>query len=306
MNHITFPKLGLNFQIDPTAFHIGTKPIYWYAIMIVTGFILAVLFCAATAKKRGVSSDTVIDVAIWGLIAGIIGARIYYVIFDFDSFRSNPADIFKIWEGGLAIYGGIIGAVISTAVYCKIKKLHTLQVFDVCVPGLLIGQAIGRYGNFFNAEVYGKATESLLGMSINGGAPVHPLFFYESVWNILGFLLLILLRDKKTRHGQVFFGYLLWYSLGRLVLEGMRQSQYILYLIPGQLGISQLVAFLLICGSIVGFILLKMYGAPIKAIEAADAKPDPAEPAPAEDTVPAQAPSPQEDPIPEENTRREE
>ena len=258
MNTIGFPKLGLEWNIDPVAFSIGSKPVYWYALAIVTGFLLGVLFCTATCKKRGVSPDNVIDVGIYGLIAGLICARIYYVIFDWDAFCHHPIDIFKIWEGGLAIYGGIIGAVLSTIIYCKIKKLPVLRMFDVCAPGLFIGQAIGRYGNFFNAEVYGRETSSLLGMTINGGDPVHPLFFYESVWNIIGFLLLILLRDKKKNDGQVFMGYLFWYSAGRLVLEGMRQSQYILYVIPNVLGISQVVAAIAICLSAIGFIVLQL------------------------------------------------
>lgn len=131
-------------------------------------------------------------------------------------------------------------------------------MFDVCAPGLFIGQAIGRYGNFFNAEVYGRETASFLGMTINGGAPVHPLFFYESTWNLIGLLLILLLRDKKKNDGQVFMGYLFWYSAGRLILEGMRQSQYILYAIPGVLGISQLVAAAAICISVIGFVSLQI------------------------------------------------
>ena len=246
MNNISFPNLGLDLNINQIAFHIGSRPVYWYAIMIITGFLLAVLFCMASAKKRNMNPDCVLDVALYGLVVGIICARIYYVVFDWSSFKDNLWDIFKIWEGGIAIYGGIFGGVLTAYVYCKLKKMNTLEMFDICSPGLLIGQAVGRYGNFFNAEVYGRETDFFLGMSINGGAPVHPLFFYESVWNIIGFVIIVLLRDKKRNHGQVFFGYLLWYSVGRLVLEGMRQTEYILYLVDGVLGISQVVAFVLV------------------------------------------------------------
>lgn len=243
MNIISFPKLGLTMNINNVAFSVGSKPIYWYALIILAGFFAGLLFCYFTCEKRGVKKDAVWDTAIFGLIAGIIGARIFYVIFDHDGFTSW-LDVFKIWEGGLAIYGGIIGAAVSTVIYCRVKKLNTAAVFDVCAPGLLIGQAIGRFGNFMNAEVYGGETSLPWGMSINGGAAVHPLFLYEALWNALGFTLIALFRDKKKADGQVFCFYILWYSFGRLFLEGMRDSRYILYLIPDTLGISQLIAAL--------------------------------------------------------------
>lgn len=255
-NKIGFPAFGLEFNINRVAFHIFSKPVYWYALIILTGFIAGLIFVSATCKKRGVSSDNVFDIAFYGLISGIICARIYYVIFDPGCLNGNFFNIVKIWEGGLAIYGGIIGAVISTIIYCKIKKLPILKIFDVCCPGLFIGQAIGRFGNFVNAEVYGRETSSIFGMTINGGSPVHPLFLYESIWNIIGLIILLIFRDKKKADGQVFFFYTLWYGIGRLFLEGMRQSQYILYLIDGVLGISQLVSALCIIMSILALIYL--------------------------------------------------
>lgn len=264
MNTISFPKLGITFNINPVAVNIGSKPIYWYAIIILTGFLLGVLFVHSTCEKRGVKKDSVWDIALIGLVAGIIGARIYYVLFALDEF-SSVWEVFQIWNGGMAIYGSIIGAVISTFVYCRAKKLNVLNVFDVCCPGLFIGQAIGRFGNFVNAEVYGGETSSLFGMSINGAPPVHPLFLYESAWNILGLIILILFRDKKTTDGQVFCFYIFWYALGRLFLEGMRQSTYILYVIPGVLGISQLVSALLIAASAALFIFLTVKKKKIQA-----------------------------------------
>lgn len=243
MNVISFPKLNLTFNINPVAFSIGAKDIYWYALIILTGFFAGCLFVYNTAEKRGLKKDCVWDISLYGLISGIIFARIYYVIFALDEFDS-VWDMFKIWNGGLAIYGGIIGALISTAIYCKYKKISFKNALDVCCPGLFIGQAIGRLGNFVNAEVYGLKTDLPWGMSINGAAPVHPLFLYESLWNILGLILLVLFRDKKTADGQVFAFYIFWYSFGRLFLEGMRNTNYILYLIPNVLGISQAVALL--------------------------------------------------------------
>lgn len=256
MNNISFPKLNISLNISPVAFNIGIREVYWYALIILTGFLLGVTFVYFTCEKRGVKKSDVWDIAMFGLIAGILGARIYYVLFALDEFRGNWTDIFKIWNGGLAIYGGIIGAVISTYVICRIRKLNFKNVCDVCCGGLFIGQAIGRFGNFVNTEVYGRETALPWGMSINGATPVHPLFIYESLWNVIGLILLISFRNKKTADGQVFCFYIFWYSLGRLFLEGMRDSIYILYLIPDKLGISQAVALLLIIASAVSFTVL--------------------------------------------------
>ncbi len=255
-NVISFPKLGILLNVSPVAFSIGSKDIYWYALIILIGFLLGILLVSLGCEKRGLSKDNVLDIALFGIVAGIIGARIYYVLFSLDEFKNDLWGVFRIWEGGLAIYGGIISAVISTLIYCKVKKLNALNTFDVCCVGLLLGQAVGRWGNFVNCEVFGRPTEFILGMSINSELPVHPLFLYESLWSLAGVILLCIFRNKKTRNGQVFCGYLFWYSLGRLFLEGMRDTKYILYIIPNVLGISQLVAALLIAASVIGFIYL--------------------------------------------------
>ena len=259
MNNISFPALGISLDISPVAFSIGAKPIYWYAIIILTGFLAALLFVTRDSKKYGLPPEHVWDIAIIGLIVGIICARIYYVLFALDEFESFW-DIFKVWNGGLAIYGGIIGGVAAAMIYCKIKKLNVLNTFDVCCCGLFIGQAIGRWGNFVNAEVYGGETTLPWGMSINGTAPVHPLFLYESLWNVLGLIIYCILRPKKKADGQLFCFYVGWYSLGRLFLEGMRDPQYILYAIPGVLGISQIVAAIGIIAAAAGFIIISLRG----------------------------------------------
>lgn len=255
-NQIAFPKLGIDLKINSVAFNIGAKPIYWYALIILTGFVLAILFCCHSAKKRNINTENIVDIALYGLIFGLIGARAYYVLFDLKSFIDNPLDIFKIWEGGLAIYGALIGAVISTFIMCKKRKLNFLEIADICAPGLFIGQIIGRFGNFVNAEVYGYETSSLFGMSINGAAPVHPLFLYESLWNLLGLIIMLIFRNKKKTHGQVICFYAFWYGLGRIFLEGMRQPKYILYIIDGVLGVSQLVSAILIIASAAFFMVL--------------------------------------------------
>ncbi len=257
INKIGFPGLGLELEINRVAFTLFGKEIYWYALIILTGFALGFLFVWRDAKKQGINTDNIYDIAFWGLIVGIISARIYYVIFDPSVIKGNFLNIFKIWEGGIAIYGALIGAVLSTIIYCRTKKLPTLKIFDICAPGLLIGQAIGRWGNFINAEVYGMATNLPWRMTINGGTGVHPLFLYESLWNVLGLIILLSFRKYKKHHGQIFFFYSLWYAAGRLFLEGMRQTQYILYVIPNILGISQLVAFGVIILSVVSLIILQ-------------------------------------------------
>lgn len=254
-NIISFPKLGITLNVNKIAFSVFGAEIHWYALFILAGFLLAVFFCTASAKKRDVNPDNLTDIALYGLIAGLIGARLYYVLFDLKSFHSFW-EIFAIWEGGLAIYGGLIGAVISTLIYCRVKKLNFFKIADMCAPGLFIGQIIGRLGNFVNAEVYGQATTSLLGMSINGAYPVHPLFLYEGLWNLLGLIIMLLLRDKKKADGQVICGYFFWYGFGRLFLEGMRQKAYILYLIDGVLAVSQLVSVILMIASVALFIIL--------------------------------------------------
>lgn len=257
MNTISFPSLNIAMNIDPVAFSIGPKEIYWYAIIILSGFMLGFAFVYFTCEKRGLKKDNVWDIALIGLISGIVGARLYYVLFSLDEIDSF-LDVFKVWNGGLAIYGGIIGAFVSSFIYCRIKKLSVPNTFDICVGGLFIGQAIGRFGNFVNAEVFGKETSLPWGMSINGKPPVHPLFLYESLWNITGLILLVIFRGKGRTNGKVTCFYVFWYSLGRFFLEGMRDSKYILYLIPDKLAISQLVALIAVAAAVVGFIAIKI------------------------------------------------
>lgn len=256
MNVISFPKLGIVLKVSPVAFTVGPKEIYWYALIILTGFLSGLALASHGSEKRGIKKDNVWDMALIGIVSGIIGARIYYVLFSLDEFKGDPLGVFRIWEGGLAIYGGIIAGTISICIYCRHNKINILNALDVCAPGLLLGQAIGRWGNFTNCEVFGRATSLFTGMSINGAAPVHPLFFYESMWSLIGVIILVALRNRNKKNGQILCLYLLWYSSGRLVLEGMRDTDYILYIIPNILGVSQLVAALLIIISAAGYIYI--------------------------------------------------
>ena len=239
MNNISFPGLGLSFDIDRVAFSVFGLDIYWYALFITLGIVLAYLYCTYMGKKEGLSSDTFIDILLWGIPSGVIGARLYYVVFNLDYFLNHPNEIFAIRNGGLAIYGAVIFAVLSALIYLKVKKINVLKVFDICVIGLLIGQATGRWGNFFNQEAFGTNTNLIWGMTgdkikiylnnllesgvnINPDLPVHPTFLYESLWNVLGIILLHFISKKKKFNGQIFSLYIIWYGFGRMLIEGLR------------------------------------------------------------------------------------
>ena len=247
MNTISFPRLGISFDINPVAVEIPLfGGIHWYGILIGLGIVLAVLYCSRAAKKEGESVDSVTDIVLYALPVSVIFARTYYVVFSWNDYKDNFADVFKIWEGGIAIYGAVIGAVITAWIYCRVKKLNVLKVFDICCLGLFIGQAVGRWGNFVNAEAFGGYCKYLWGMSINGGQPVHPTFLYESLWNVLGFVIFSWLHKKRPFYGYTFFNYLSWYGIGRFFIEGLRPDS--LYL--GNIRISQLVALLCVLAGI--------------------------------------------------------
>lgn len=241
MKHlIAFPGLGLECTIDRVAFQIFGWNIYWYGIIIFAGFFLGVFYIARNTGRYGFTIDQEVDVILFSVPVAIIFARAYYVLFYWELFRDNPLDVFKTWKGGLAIYGGVIGVALVVVLYGKYQKLSIADMADLAAPGLLIGQAIGRWGNFINAEAFGGPTDLPWGMSIDGGAPVHPTFFYESVWNAAGFLALHLASRKRRFPGQIFYLYLAWYGFGRMLIEGLRTDS--LYLFDTGLRVSQVVA----------------------------------------------------------------
>ncbi len=253
--NVSFPGLGINdLKISNAAFSIGTYSVYWYGIIIAFGFIVAVIYCFPKTKKYGINLNDFIDCVIVGLICGIVGARLYYVIFKWSYYSQNLKDIFNIHNGGLAIYGGIIGALIGGLTVAKIKKINIPAILDLSVIGFLIGQGIGRWGNFINQEAFGSETTSIFRMvseNINlyasnqgtNGLEVHPCFLYESVWCLSGVLLLHIFTAKfKKYDGQVFFLYLIWYGLERMVVEGLRTDS--LYIPDTNIRVSQLLAFI--------------------------------------------------------------
>ncbi len=239
-NTMAFPGLGLGpFRVS-TGFRFLGLSIHWYGVIIAVGIVLAYLFARKKAAKRGISDDTLLDILIWGLPSAIVCARLYYVIFSWADYKDAPWNIVKIWEGGLAIYGGVIGACLSTVIYCRVKKISFKKMFDVGAFGLLIGQIMGRWGNFVNAEAYGSPTQTaLFRMQLaDKGITVHPTFLYESVWNVLVFILLNVYEPYQKFEGEMFLLYVTGYGLGRFWIEGMREDSLWL----GPVRISQLVA----------------------------------------------------------------
>ena len=253
--------------------------IAWYGVIIAIGIIVAAILVYNLARRTGQNADNYIDITIAVVIAAIIGARIYYVVFKWADYKDNLAEIFNLRHGGLAIYGGIIFGVICGLIVCKIKKISFLQVLDTCAPGIILGQAIGRWGNFINKEAYGGFTDSLFAMQIkyteaNGVVTdelvknmvnidgikyiqVHPTFLYESVWCIAVFVLIMIFRKKAKYHGEVSLWYIGGYALGRVWIEGLRTDQ----LVIGNTGIavSQLLAFVLFFASLAVIIIMRIY-----------------------------------------------
>lgn len=240
MNKISFPGFGLEFNVYDS-FQLFGRDIYWYAIIITTGLILGIIFAIWQGKKQNLSPDYFLDIALFGTPTAIIFARAYYVLFEWDYYSIHKDEIIKIWNGGIAIYGAIIGAVLAAFIYCKVKKLNVGTIFDIGALSLLIGQAIGRWGNFVNAEAYGVDTDLPWRMHIGEmSMDVHPTFLYESLWNLVGLGLLCLYKKHKKFEGEVFWLYILWYGFGRALIEGLRTDS--LYVPGTAIRVSQVLA----------------------------------------------------------------
>ena len=260
--NVTFPHLGLEFNINPVAFSIGNFHVYWYGIIIAAGFLLALIYASFSYKKMNIDINRLIDVVIVGLIAGVIFARLFYVVFyPGDKYWKNPLEIFQIHDGGLAIYGGIIGAVVFGSLMAKLRKLKVTAVLDIAALGFLIGQCVGRWGNFINQEAFGSATELPWGMHSENTAAVvdgnvHPCFLYESLLCLLGFVLLHFFTRRFRRYdGQTFLLYIVWYGACRFFIEGLRTDSLI---IPGTgLRVSQVIAAACVVAGIILLVLFR-------------------------------------------------
>ncbi|MDR0326630.1 MAG: prolipoprotein diacylglyceryl transferase [Oscillospiraceae bacterium] len=237
---IGFPGIGLEFQRNPAIFRFtDTFALTWYGLIFAVGFLLAVTYCLRQAKHFGIKQDEIIDMLFFAVPAGIIGARLYYVAFNWGEFQEEPIRILYTWQGGMAIYGAIICAAAAAGLFCWVRRVSIGAMLDIGAMGLLIGQAIGRWGNFVNGEVYGQPTDLPWRMRIYS-QEVHPLFLYESLWNLLGLVLLRLIIKKRKYNGQMFTLYIAWYGLGRAMMEGMRAAEFNLML--GRWMISQMIA----------------------------------------------------------------
>ena len=243
---ITFPFFGI--EVDPArSIEIGSLSLHLYGLIIAIGLMLAVVYGWRRSRQFGIKTDDITDGVLWVLPFAIICARAYYCIFQWEHFKDDPISVLYIQKGGLAIYGGVIGAVIGVAVFCYFKKIKLPALLDLVLLGFLIGQSIGRWGNFFNREAYGAETEIFLRMGLFKNADgtysnvmhyFHPTFLYESLWNAAGFVLLHFLSKKRQYDGQIALGYALWYGLGRTCIEGLRTDS----LMWGDFRVSQILA----------------------------------------------------------------
>ena len=268
-HYVEFPALGWHIDLSDTLVNFslfGTEwSIKWYGALIAIGFLLAVIYCFRRTQRFGIDRDRLFDVALVCTLVAFLGARLYYVLFSpsRDEYLADPISILYIWKGGLAIYGGLIGAFLSGLFMCHVRKVNTLAAFDLASLGFLIGQCVGRWGNFFNQEAYGCNTTLPWGMTgdvIQAGThasssydltlPVHPTFLYESLWCLIGFILLHIVSVKAySFKGKIFSLYLIWYGAGRFFIESLRTDS----LMIGSLRVSQLVA---IAAMVAGFALL--------------------------------------------------
>ena len=239
---ISFPFLGLEVN-PPRTLSVGPLTAHYYGLLIAIGLVLAVTYACKRSKEFGLKEDDILDGVLWVTPFAICCARIYYVAFSWDMYKDDPISALYIWEGGIAIYGGVIGAIIGMAVISKIKKVKFATVLDIILMVFLLGQSIGRWGNFMNREAFGAATDSFFRMGLfntrtGSWEYYHPTFLYESVWNMIGFILLASLVKKRKYDGQIALGYAAWYGLGRSIIEGLRVDS----LWWGPFRVSQLLA----------------------------------------------------------------
>ncbi|HDK3168976.1 TPA: prolipoprotein diacylglyceryl transferase [Staphylococcus aureus] len=250
--------MGIVFNyIDPVAFNLGPLSVRWYGIIIAGGILLGYFVAQRALVKAGLHKDTLVDIIFYSALFGFIAARIYFVIFQWPYYAENPSEIIKIWHGGIAIHGGLIGGFIAGVIVCKVKNLNPFQIGDIVAPSIILAQGIGRWGNFMNHEAHGGSVSRAFleqlhlpnfiieNMYINGQY-YHPTFLYESIWDVAGFIILVNIR-KHLKLGETFFLYLTWYSIGRFFIEGLRTDSLML---TSNIRVAQLVSILLILISI--------------------------------------------------------
>lgn len=252
----------MDYPLNPIAFELGSFQVHWYGIIIGIGIALGFYLASKEGDRLGLPQETFSDLLIWAIPIALISARAYYVLFEWDYYSQNPGAIIQIWNGGIAIHGALIGSVITAIVFSRKKKISFWKLADIAAPSIILGQAIGRWGNFINQEAHGEeVTRSFLeGLYLPDfivnqmyieGTYYHPTFFYESVWNMIGFALLLLLRKVNPKRGELFLSYVIWYSIGRFFIEGMRTDSL---MVADLLRIAQVLSLTLIV--VAAFILV--------------------------------------------------
>ncbi|MFT4417152.1 prolipoprotein diacylglyceryl transferase [Fredinandcohnia humi] len=255
--------------LDPVFLELGPLTIQWYGLIIGLGTMLALFIAIKESERRGMHKDTFMDLMLFAVPIAIISARIYYVIFKWDYYSQNPSQIIAIWEGGIAIHGALIGSVVTALVFAKVKGLSFWKIADIAAPSIILGQAIGRWGNFMNQEAHGGPIaeehiqtfynvlpDFIMDQMFIKGTYYHPTFLYESLWSLVGFVILLLLRKVNLRRGEMFLTYVIWYSVGRFFVEGLRTDSLML----GDLRMAQVISIVLIVGALVLLVFRRVKG----------------------------------------------
>ncbi|PLS17939.1 prolipoprotein diacylglyceryl transferase [Bacillus sp. M6-12] len=254
--------------IDPIAFSLGPLQVHWYGLIIGSAVLLALWLAMRESEKRGLGKDTFVDLILFAVPIAIICARIYYVLFKWDFYSQNPGEIIKIWHGGIAIHGALIGSVLTAIIFAKVRNISFWKLADIAAPSILLGQAIGRWGNFINQEAHGgEVSRSFLEgihlpqfiinqMQIDG-TYYHPTFLYESLWSLLGVVILIALRRANLLRGEMFLIYVIWYSIGRFFIEGLRTDSLML---TESLRIAQVISIVLIALAVILIVFRRVKG----------------------------------------------
>ena len=240
--------------LNPIAFSLGPIQVHWYGIIIGSGLALALYLAIREGNKRGLPKETFADLMIWAIPLAIISARIYYVLFEWGYYAQHPSEIIQIWHGGIAIHGALIGSILTVIFFARSRGISFWKITDIAAPSLILGQAIGRWGNFMNQEAHGGEVsrtflenlhlpDFIINQMYINGSYYHPTFLYESVWDFVGFILLVLLRRVNLRRGELFLSYLIWYSIGRFFIEGMRTDSLML---TSSLRMAQMISIVLV------------------------------------------------------------
>lgn len=268
MHYIEFPNLGIHIDLDPVIFSIGIFQVHWYGIITALAFLIVVAGVIKNAPKYDLNQDHMIDLILITVPIGVLGARLFYVIVNWKYYSANLSEIYKIWHGGLAIYGGIILGLITIYLFCRRKKINTLHLLDHIVVYLVLGQVVGRWGNFVNQELFGPNTDLPWGMTgdiikhtiavegfkgVDPNLPVHPLFLYESLWNLAALFILLWFRKRKKQNGEVFFLYMIAYGGARFVIDSMRFDLKV-----GDVNINRLLGIVFVIAFTVVFIIRRI------------------------------------------------